>query len=513
VFEVKKEFLDTHEALLEVVFEEQTVEEAKRRAARSIAREISIPGFRRGRAPYPKVVQYVGDAAILQEAAEQLLDDTYSEILEKADISPGAPGEFIDMETDPLTFKIRVPLEPEVDLGDYREIRVDWEEPPASDEEIEQVLEQVREENVVLEPVDRPAEMGDQVIVDVHATVDGDVIVDEDEIDLILSEERPFLSDEFIEAVLGMSADEEKSVLLTLPETIDEPSLRGVEAEFTIEVTRVYERHLPELDDALASTVGSFETFEELKQDIHDRILSSKQQQAETAYRNRVIERLVEEAEFLYPPQMIDDALDEIVEETRQQMQRQQDLSLEDALRLQGQTMDQFREQMEPQAVRRVERSLALTEFANAEDVEVSEDEIVQAYTDIFASFGAPQMADEARIDIESDMGRSLRSSVLGRKVMERLMAIARGESEESGAEEDETEEAETEAVASDAEPDAGEADLSQAESAEVASGEDVSDEDASGENVSDEVAPEEEDAAEDAPDADDDSTDEEAES
>ncbi|MGC9347368.1 MAG: trigger factor [Anaerolineae bacterium] len=505
MFEVKKEILDSHEALLEVVFEEQTVEEAKRRAARSIAGEISIPGFRRGRAPYAKVVQYVGEAAILQEAAEQLLDDTYAEILEKADISPGAPGEFVDMETDPLTFKLRVPLEPQVELGDYAEMREDWEGPTVSDEEVDQVLEQVREENAVLEPVDRPAEMGDQVILDVHATVDGDVIVDEDDIEVTLAEDRPFLSPEFVEAILGMVAEEEKSVRLTLPETIDEPSLRGVEADFTIEVSQVYERHLPDLDDALASTVGSFETFDELQQDIHDRILSSKQQQVETAYRNKLIRRLVEEADIDYPPQMVEDALDEIVEETRQQIQRQQQLSLEDALRLQGQTLEQFREQMEPQAVDRVRRSLALSEFASEEGIQVSDDEIVQAYSDLLVNVGVPQMVDESRVDIESDLGRSLRSSVLGRKVMERLMAIARGEVEEAGPEEAGPEEGEP-GVESAAAPGAPVEETDQAEDIEEEPvteevEEDVSQEGAPGETASDEGVSDEDEADEESSD------------
>lgn len=465
MFEVNKELLDSHEVVLNVVIDEDAVEDAKRRAAREISRHVNIPGFRPGKAPYSKVVQYVGESAVMQEAAESLLDRLYLEILDEAEVLPYGPGEFVDMSTSPLTFKLRVPLEPEVDLGDYTEIREDWEDATVSDEEIDQVLEQVRDEHAVLEPVDRPAEMGDEVVVDVHATVEGDVIVHEDDIEVVLSEDRPFLSDEFVAALLGMASGDEKSVTLTMPETIEDPSLHGVDADFDLKVTQVYDRQLPDLDDALASTVGSFETFDELVEDIRNRILDSKQQQSETEYRNKLVDHLVEQAEIDYPPAMLEDALDDIVEETEQQVQRQQQMSLEDALRLQGQTMERFRDMMVPQAERRIEQSLVLAKFAEVEEIEVSEDEIVDEFGTMMRQITQGSEFPQQRIDMESDLGRSLRSSVLGRKVLERLSAIGRGEpaveptddeDAEDEAEEIETPEAEAAPAVDAAEDDAG---------------------------------------------------------
>lgn len=435
MFEVNKELLDSHEALLTVVFEEEAVDGAKRRAARSISREVNIPGFRKGKAPYVKVVQWVGEPAVIQEAAELLLDEAYSDILDKADVAPYASGEFVDMQADPLTFKIRVPLEPAVDLGDYQSLRADWEAPSVSDEEVEQVLAQVREENAILEPVDRAAEMGDQLTVDVQATVDGDTIVDEEDIEVVLSEERPFLSTEFVAALAGLSADEESTFELTLPETIDEPSLRGVQAAFAVHVDTVYERKLPELDDALASTVGSFETFEELKQDIIDRIMDQKRQQAESKYRDELTEKLVDQAEFNYPPQMVEDTLDEMVHETEHRVERQSKMPLEDALRLEGRTLDQFREQIRPQAEQRVKQSLALRQFALQEEIKVEDDEVVREYTAFMGQFGPAQQLSADDVDLESPLAQNFRNSVFGRKVMERLTAIGRGEAD-AGAEE-----------------------------------------------------------------------------
>jgi len=438
VFEVKKELLDSHEVLLDVVFEDDAVDSAKRRSARKISRELNIPGFRQGRAPYAKVLQYVGETAVVQEAAELLLDESYSAILDAAGISPYGLGEFVDMQPSPLTFKIRVPLEPAVDLGHYKSLREDWTEATVSDEEIEQVLAQVREEHAILEAVDRAAEMNDELRVNVHATVGDDVIIDEDDIEVVLSEERPFFSPEFVVALVGTTVGEDIAFTLALPESMEDPALQGADAEFMVRVTQVFARKLPELDDALASTVGSFERFDELKQDVTDRILAQKKEQAESVYRDRMTAKLVEMATSSYPPQMVSDTVDDIVEETSQRIQRQNKMSLEDALRLEGRTIEQFREDVTSQAEARVKQSLALRQFALAESIDVSDDEVVKEYSDFLAQVGMAGQMAESDLDFDSPMGINLRNTVFGRKAMARLMAIGRGEAGADVQDEDE---------------------------------------------------------------------------
>jgi trigger factor len=428
VFEVKKEILDSHEALLEVVFEPEAVEEAKRAAAREISQEVNIPGFRKGKAPYGKVAQTVGEPAILQEAAEHLLHEHYSDFLESAEVSAYGPGDFVDMEPSPLTFKLRVPLEPEVDLGDYKALREAWTEPQVSDEELEQVLEQVREENAILEPIEGPAELGNELRISVHASVEGDPVVDEHDVPVVLSAERPFLSPEFVEALVGVTSGEERSFTLPLPETIEEPSLRGQDANFEIEVEQVYERRLPDLDDALASTVGSFETLDALKADIRARIIDRKRQQSESGYYGTLLEQLVAQAEMAYPPQLIEDTLDDMIQTVTERIKQQQKMSLEDALRLQGQTMDQYREEMRPQAEVRAREILVLRELAVAEQIEVSPDEVVQEYSNLLNQFGMTEQMQNMRLDANNPLARNLQASVFERKVRDRLVSIGRGE-------------------------------------------------------------------------------------
>jgi trigger factor len=428
VFEIKKEVLATHEALLNVEIEEEAVKEAMRKTARVLSQKYNIPGFRRGKAPYAKVVQYVGEAALLQEAADAMLEEIYPQILEKAEVEPYGPGELQKIQPDPLTFTIRVPLEPETVLGDYHSLSLEWEDVTVIDEEVANVLEQVREEHAVLEALDRPAEYGDEVHINVLGTVDGDVVVEEDDIEVVLKEDVPFVAPGFVEALVGMSTDEEKSFTVVFPETFSEESLRGEEAEFEVEVVGVYERMLPDLDDALASTAGSFETLEDLKQDIYTRMLDTKQRHAQEHYRDDLVSILVAQSDVRYPPVMVEHALDDMLEDMGKRIQREQHMSLEDAMQLQGITVEQLRQQMKPQAEADVKRSLVLTKFAEAQGIVVSDDEVVQEYHSFMTALGQAHRIDSMPLTLDSPMGHNLRTGILSRKTLEHLEKIGRGE-------------------------------------------------------------------------------------
>jgi len=428
VFEIKKEVLATHEALLNVEIEEQAVNTAMRKTARALSQKYNIPGFRRGKAPYAKVVQYVGEAALLQEAADTMLEEIYPQILEEAEVDPYGSGELEKVDTDPLTFTIRIPLAPETVLGDHHSLSLAWQEPAVTDEEVAEVLEQIREENVTLEALERPAEYGDEVHINVLGTVDGDVIVEEDDIEVMLKEDVVFVAPGFVEALVGMSTDEEKSFTVTFPETFGEENLRGEEGEFDVKVVGVYERVLPELDDALASTAGPFESLEDLKQDIYTRMLDAKQSHTHEHYRDDLVSILVAQSDVRYPPVMVEHTLDDMIEEMGRRIQREQRMSLEDAMQLQGVTLEQLRQQMRPQAEADVKRSLVLAKFADAQGIVVSDDEVVQGYHDFLTAMGQAHRIDSTPLSLDSPLGRNLRSSLLGRKTLEHLEKIGRGE-------------------------------------------------------------------------------------
>ncbi|MDF1512901.1 MAG: hypothetical protein P1S60_03720, partial [Anaerolineae bacterium] len=228
---------------------------------------------------------------------------------------------------------------------------------------------------------------------------------------------------------VGISVDEVRTFTMPLPVHIENETLRGAETEFTVTAKQVFERTLPGLDDAFASTVGAFETLADLRQDIYDRILQVKQQQEQEDYRNALVEMLVEPAEVQYPPVMLEETLDQMLEDTDSRMQRDRQISLEDALRLEGRTVDQFREDLVPQAEKRTKTSLVLAEFARVEETTVSDDDVVHGYRNLLMNMGLnlPTEFELPALSLDSDIALNIRFTLLGSKALERLERIGRG--------------------------------------------------------------------------------------
>ena len=445
MFDIKKDLLETHEALLNVTIDEQTVKQAMQKAARAISRQINIPGFRKGRVPYARVLRYVGEAAVLQEASDALLEELYPKIIEEAAVAPYGPGQLEDVQQNPLVFTIRIPLAPTATLGDYLSLRADWEASTITEEEITAIEDQIREEHAVLESQERPAQYGDEVHIDVTGTVDGEVVIDEEDVEVILSEETPFIAPEFVEGLVGMSVDEEKAITVTFPEDFAEVAFQGQEVLFNVKVTSVYARSLPDFDDALASTVGAFETADALKQDIHDRLMEAKVQQNQQEYRDGLVTALIEQSDVKYPPAMLEDTLEDMIKSTGERVQRERNMPLEDALQLDGMTLAQFRENIRPQAEENIKRSVVLNEFAKQEGIEVSDDEVAQEFNSLFMAYGQDVEIPDMNIDLNSPLGQNLRLTALGRKTLERIEKIGRGlaDVEDETESEEETVEAE----------------------------------------------------------------------
>lgn len=442
MYNFNTEILETHEAQITVEVEEQALQNAIQQAARTIARTVQIPGFRKGRAPFARILRYVGEERMREEAVDGLLEELYPQAIKTADITPYAHGDIEEITYDPCVIKIRVPLAPEVELGDYKSLRREWEDATVAEDEIETVLEQIQEEHAVESPVERPCQYGDLVYLDVLGTVDEEeVLIDEENSPFYLDEEEEedeeefFFTPEFYDELIGLQAGDEKTFVLTLPEDIDEEDLRNKEVTYDVVVNEVLSYTLPDIDDALATTVGAFETLEELKADIRARLLEFKRMQQESVYQDALLDALIEQAQIRFPPQMLEETLEELLADAEQHMQQDHKISLEDALRMDGRTLEQFREEMSPRARTRLMRSLALSEFMHAEQIQVTDDDVLNAYHELLESFGT-DTETAPPLDFHSELGQNLRQSALGEKVFARLMAIGRGEVIEAPAEE-----------------------------------------------------------------------------
>ena len=443
--EITTETLENRQLRLTIEVDEERTQQAMQKAARQISKQVRIPGFRKGKAPYELIVQRFGEDTVRKEAADLLIEAVYREALEQQEIDPYAPAALDDMALNPLTFKFTISLSPTVELGDYRDYRLKPRKVKVLKKEVQEALEEIREQNAILELVERPAALEDGVVIDVTGqTADGAEFLHLDDVRILLDAESTDPAPGFTEAIVGMQANEERTFTLTLPEEFPREDLRNQEAEFTVVVKEVYDSTLPDLDDDLARTVGNFETIKELEKDVKERLHQAAQDEADQEYTEQTVEAIIEQAQVEYPPVIMEETLDDIVQEIEQAVKRETRLELENYLRFQGKTMEELRSEWEPRAAARIKRGLVLREIIRQEGLEVDQEEISTHIGEVSARWG--EQAGEVRASLSSDAGsRAIRNQLLVEKAIQRLVAIARGEAPELGAaEEQESETADT---------------------------------------------------------------------
>ncbi|WP_322507916.1 trigger factor [Anaerolinea sp.] len=443
---------DDHQKQIVAEFDSETLEKFKRQAARKISERTKIPGFRPGKAPYEMVRRIVGDNVILEEAIELLIDEAYPKILDETKIEPYGPGkldEIVSME--PPKFSFLIPLQPEVDLGNYREIREEYTPPEVADEDVEKILNRLRRRAGTAVPVERPAQQGDLVAIKMSAHLinpeEGQekILIEENNFEMIagVSEEHtdeegyewPFPG--FVQELIGVSAGEKKVVKHTFSASDFSDDLAGQEAEFVFEVESVKEIVLPELDDSFAHLMGPYETLEALKNDIRQQLLSGKLQEYQRNYVDRVVDRLVEGATVKYPPVMVEDEVEHLLRHLEEDLGKQQ-MDLEAYLKARQITREELIEkEIRPAAEANVKRNLVLEEFARQEQIQIKASEIQtiydialnQARTDkelrqlAGKSMNTKQLADT--------MARMSINEIFNQRMINRLHAIATGKADE----------------------------------------------------------------------------------
>ena len=280
---IEKELQEDHQIKLNVELDADPFEKAKRQAARKIAKKVKIPGFRPGKAPYNVILRQVGEGAVVEEAMDILIEDIYPKVLEEAEITPYGPGNLEKVESlDPPTFQFVVPLAPEVELGDYKELEIDYKVPEVEAAAIDAQIEQMLQQQAITEQSEEPAKEGDRVFYQVSA--DRAEIEDGEEANIIPERFNSTIIEPESEAqnhwpypgfsqnLIGLSIDGEKDVVYTYPEDHEDEDLQGVEAIFHITVTNIQTVSLPELDDEFAKSASDFETIEELRADIEEKL-------------------------------------------------------------------------------------------------------------------------------------------------------------------------------------------------------------------------------------------------
>ncbi len=434
--------IEQREVLLTIKMEPGEEQDLLKKAAKRISREVNVRGFRRGKAPFNTIVRRFGLEAVQQEAFEQFGQKLITDALEQTDIEPYAQMSLQDVSWDPLVISVKVPLEPKVELSDYRKLRLEAEPVEVTEEEVAERLANLQEQQAVWVPVERAAQVGDLISMSVTEEGDEEVLAEDEavEYELVAPEELPENQPDLTTPLLGLSAGETKTFTVTYPEDFDNEQYAGQEVTFSVEVTGVKEKELDPLDDAFAQQVSEFETLEELKENIRDRMYRERERQSNFDLGNKALEQLIEEAEALEWPQALEEEyIADEMSRIKQQL-KQASLNLEGYLQMQNKTEASLREDLRADVVNRIKRGLVLSEVVRLEQLEISESEILEQAKMLADLSGKGESMWRSVLASQRQQG-AIASDLLSGKAIRRLAAIARGEAPEPGADEDASEE------------------------------------------------------------------------
>lgn len=373
------ERLENNMAKLTIEVSAEDFEKAMDKAFQKSKNKISIPGFRKGKVSRQIVEKMYGPAMFYEDAANILIPDAYAKALDECDLEIVSQPEIDVTQIEKgkaFIFTAEVAVKPEVTLGDYKGIEVAKATIRVTEAEIMAEIEKERDAQSRIVPVeDRAVADGDITTIDFEGFVDGEAFEGGKGTDYPLTIGSHSFIDTFEEQLIGANIGEEKEINVTFPEEYHAKELAGKPATFKVTVKEIKVKELPEIDDEFAQEVSEFETLKDYKKDVKKQIKERKEKQALTEKEDAVIEKIIENAKMDIPQAMIDTQIRQMTDEFAGRLQ-QQGLSMEQYMQFTGLTPDKLTEQMQPQALRRIQSRLVLEAIVDAEKIEVSDEKL-----------------------------------------------------------------------------------------------------------------------------------------
>ena len=387
---VQVEKLEKNMAKLTIEVDAAQFEDAMKKAFNKTKNKFNIPGFRKGKAPRAMIEKMYGEGIFYEDAADEAINATCMQAMDESGLEivsrPEVAVEQIGKDK-PFIYTALVAVRPEVTLGEYKGIEVEKADAAVTAEDVEAELKKVQEQNARLLSVeDRPVADGDKTVIDFEGFVDGKPFDGGKATDYELTIGSHSFIDTFEEQLVGKNIGEECEVNVTFPEEYHAPELAGKPATFKVTVKEIKVKELPALDDEFAGEVSEFETMDEYKKDIEAKILERKQKEAATENENRVVDRVAANASLEIPDKMVESQIDNMVQDTARRMQGQ-GLSMDMYMKYTGMTMDTMRDQMRPQALKRIQTRLVLEEVVKAEDIQVSDERLDEELAKMAAAY------------------------------------------------------------------------------------------------------------------------------
>jgi trigger factor len=436
---VTKDSVTTTEITLTIAMDTDDEEPFLNRSYKRVASRVRIPGFRPGKAPRSVIENHLGREALVHEALEFMIPESLDQVLKDEDIQAWMEPKLEVLGMEPVSYKAVVPLEPIVDLGEFQAIRLEREPVEVTDEQVNEVLESLRFEAAPWEPVERALAYGDLATMNVKGIIEEEEVIDDQGIDFIPQEDNNLPFPGFSTHLEGMLEGESKLFTLSVPDDYPQENYAGKECQFNVEVLSVKEKNLTELDDEFAKGVREgFESLEALTDHVRQRLVDESEATETRRLEVSGLEELKKLAKIEASELVYERELDMMYEERARSLQNQQ-MSMELYLSYVGQTEEELREQMKPQAEERLNTMLMLRKLADVEEIEVGDEDVEVEITNLIESTGGNSDASMMQALNTENARESIRSSLMNRKIMARLVEISQGEESASPAATDAT--------------------------------------------------------------------------
>ena len=389
------EKLEKNMAKLTIEVSPEELEGALQHAYLKNRKQITIPGFRKGKVPRQIIEKMYGPSFFYEDAVNELIPSAYEKAVDECELELVSRPEVSIVQIEkgkPFIFTAEVAVKPEVELGQYKGIEVEKQDTAATDEEVDKEIDKERESNsrsITVE--DRPVQDGDMTVIDFEGFVDGTPFEGGKGTDYPLTIGSGAFIPGFEEQLIGAEIGKETEVNVSFPEDYHAKDLAGKPAVFKCTVKEIKVKELPELDDDFAQDVSDFDTLEEYKADVRKKIEERKAASAKAKKEDAVIEKIIEGAKMEIPDAMVKTQAEQGVDEFAQRLQMQ-GMSIEQYLQYMGGSIDAMVEQYKPQALKRIQSRLVLEAVVAAENLEVSDEELEAEYS---------RMAEQYKMEVE----------------------------------------------------------------------------------------------------------------
>lgn len=442
---VKVENLEHNMAKLTIEVSAEELEKALNTAYNKQKRQISVPGFRKGKVPRAMIEKMYGAEIFYEDAANELMQQTYPSAVDESgvDIVSRPTVDVVQIEKGkPFIYTAEVATRPEVTLGKYMGVTVTKIDTSVTEDEVEAELENQRNTNArTVTVTDRPVKEGDTAVIDFEGFVDGVAFDGGKAENHSLEIGSHSFIDTFEDQLVGKNAGDEVEVNVTFPEEYQAADLAGKPAVFKVKINEIKAKELPELNDEFAQDVAGVDTLAEYKEELKKNLTEKKENEAKKTKEDEAIQKIIDKSKMDLPEAMIDTQCETMVNEFAQRI-AQSGLSMDQYLQFSGMTVDQLKEQVRPEAETRIKSSLVLEQIAKEENIEVSDEDINAEIEKMAKAYGMEAdklkeyMGDSEKESMKRDLAITKAVDLIMENVKERAKAKTKKEKEAEAAEE-----------------------------------------------------------------------------